>query len=298
MHHSRLVGGLVALAALLTLSVVPVAVATGGGSAATDPGPVTASAAVTGVSRATPTPSSTVAALPPANPGALTRARACLGVPYLAGGSTRAGFDAQGLTRYVYWRLGVWLPKDISRQAGRGVEITREQLQPGDLVFLGAGYEHVGIYAGDDSMIDVTETNRVVAFSTIDWSDVVSLRRYDSRTGYHAALIARRQLGVPYVWGGVDRGGFDCSGLMLYVYAKLGVSLAHEATSQQVASTPIALGNLRRGDLVFWGNSKWSYHVGIYMGNGRVIHAPHAGAVVSYGTIDGAWIGGRFLRVR
>ena len=54
----------------------------------------------------------------------------------------------------------------------------------------------------------------------------------------------------------------------------------HGATDQQKASTPVPLNKLRRGDLVFFGSKAYSYHVGIYLGNGRMIHAPHTGAVV------------------
>ncbi len=106
--------------------------------------------------------------------------------------------------------------------------------------------------------------------------------------------IAQRYLGVPYVWGGASPSGFDCSGLTMYCYAQIGIHLAHGATDQQHASTPVPLGDLQPGDLVFFGNASYSYHVGIYVGGGQMIAAPHTGAVVSYCSIGGAWIGGRF----
>jgi peptidoglycan DL-endopeptidase CwlO len=108
--------------------------------------------------------------------------------------------------------------------------------------------------------------------------------------------IAQHYFGVPYVWGGDSPGGFDCSGLTMYCYAQIGIHLSHGATDQQRQSTPVSLGDLRPGDLVFFGNSSYSHHVAIYAGGGSVIEAPHTGAVVGYGPLGGrdAWIGGRF----
>ena len=105
--------------------------------------------------------------------------------------------------------------------------------------------------------------------------------------------IAQRYLGVPYVYGGASPSGFDCSGLTMYCYAQIGIGLSHGATDQQHASTPVPISALQPGDLVFFGSAAYSYHVGIYVGGGSMINAPHTGAVVSYGSIGGAWIGGR-----
>jgi cell wall-associated NlpC family hydrolase len=113
--------------------------------------------------------------------------------------------------------------------------------------------------------------------------------------GYPSVVaIAQRYLGVPYVWGGASPSGFDCSGLVMYCYAQVGVSLAHGATAQQQASTPVSLGNLKPGDLVFFGSPSFSHHVGIYVGGGQMIDAPYTGVSVRYDSIGGAWTGGRF----
>jgi len=107
---------------------------------------------------------------------------------------------------------------------------------------------------------------------------------------------AQQQLGKPYVYGAAGPNSFDCSGLAMYCYAQIGISLSHGATDQQRQSTPVSLGDLRPGDLVFFGSSSYSHHVAIYAGGGSVIEAPHTGAVVGYGPLGGrdAWIGGRF----
>jgi cell wall-associated NlpC family hydrolase len=106
--------------------------------------------------------------------------------------------------------------------------------------------------------------------------------------------IAARYLGIPYVWGGASPSqGFDCSGLVMYVYAQVGISLSHGATDQQHASTPVPLNALQPGDLVFYGNASYSYHVAIYVGGGRTIEAARTGTPVRYGVVGSAWTGGR-----
>lgn len=89
--------------------------------------------------------------------------------------------------------------------------------------------------------------------------------------------IARRQLGIPYVWGGASPRGFDCSGLSLYVYKRLGVDLAHGATMQARRGKRVSLRELRLGDLIFFGSPSYYRHVGIYIGGGRMIDAPRPG---------------------
>jgi cell wall-associated NlpC family hydrolase len=113
-------------------------------------------------------------------------------------------------------------------------------------------------------------------------------------SGHSAVVaIAQRYLGVPYLWGGASPAGFDCSGLAMYCYAQIGISLPRVATAQQQASTPVPLSALQPGDLVFFGNASFSHHVGIYVGGGAMIDAPHHDAAVRYDSIAGAWIGGR-----
>jgi cell wall-associated NlpC family hydrolase len=89
---------------------------------------------------------------------------------------------------------------------------------------------------------------------------------------------ALRFLGVPYVWGGASPSGFDCSGLVLYVYARYGVQFPHFAAWQAQMGTPVPESQLEPADLVFFGDP--IHHVVIYAGNGLVVQAPHTGDVV------------------
>jgi cell wall-associated NlpC family hydrolase len=98
--------------------------------------------------------------------------------------------------------------------------------------------------------------------------------------------IAMRYLGVPYVWGGASPGGFDCSGFVMYVYAQVGVSLPHYTGAQWSMGVPVARSDLEPGDLVFFDGLG---HVGIYIGGGQFIHAPHTGTVVQISSLDSGW---------
>jgi cell wall-associated NlpC family hydrolase len=92
-----------------------------------------------------------------------------------------------------------------------------------------------------------------------------------------AATIALHYLGVPYLWGGESPKGFDCSGLVAYVYAQLGITLPHYAAAQYQLGVAVPRDQLQPGDLVFFDALD---HVGIYIGGGQFVHAPHTGDVV------------------
>jgi cell wall-associated NlpC family hydrolase len=106
--------------------------------------------------------------------------------------------------------------------------------------------------------------------------------------------IAMRYLGVPYVWGGASPRGFDCSGFVMYVFSQMGISLPHSSYAMMGMGTPVSIGQLQPGDLVFFTGGS---HMGIYIGGGQFIHAPHTGDVVKISSISGyyssAWAGGR-----
>ena len=87
--------------------------------------------------------------------------------------------------------------------------------------------------------------------------------------------IAKSYIGVPYLWGGVTPSGFDCSGLVQYVYNQIGVDLERTTTYQIGQGRAVPIEDLQQGDLVFFGNP--THHVGIYIGNNCFVHAPYEG---------------------
>ncbi|MEO5876295.1 MAG: NlpC/P60 family protein [Streptosporangiaceae bacterium] len=119
-----------------------------------------------------------------------------------------------------------------------------------------------------------------------------------SQKAMGAVKAALAQLGVPYSWGGgnasgpsygTDQGanikGFDCSGLTLYAYAQVGINLPHYTGDQWNSGARLGRSNLRPGDLVFFYGDL--HHMGMYIGNGKMIHAPQTGDVVRISSIDG-----------
>ncbi|MFJ9677331.1 NlpC/P60 family protein [Streptomyces sp. NPDC101194] len=95
-----------------------------------------------------------------------------------------------------------------------------------------------------------------------------------------AVMAVRRALGHPYVWGANGPAGFDCSGLMQWAYAQAGVSLPRTSQAQRYAGRMVPLSEARPGDLVAYRAD--AGHIGMYVGNGQVIHAPYPGAPVRY----------------
>lgn len=93
-------------------------------------------------------------------------------------------------------------------------------------------------------------------------------------------------LGVPYVWGGTTPSGFDCSGLVQYVYSHFGINLGRTTYTQQYAGTKISVASAQAGDLYFWGSYGSAYHVAIALGGGQYVMAPAPGQNVMTGSVS------------
>lgn len=109
---------------------------------------------------------------------------------------------------------------------------------------------------------------------------------------------AKKYMGVPYVWGGMTPSGFDCSGLVQYVFAENGMSIPRTTSLQYKVGTYVARSNLKPGDLVFFDTSgNGVSHVGIYMGNGQFIHSSSSKGVTISNLSNSYW-NARYLGAR
>jgi cell wall-associated NlpC family hydrolase len=126
-----------------------------------------------------------------------------------------------------------------------------------------------------------------VAAATPEGATVVPASGYTGAVG-----VAMAQLGTPYVWGGAAPGGFDCSGLVTYAFGQVGISLPHSSYALWNVGVAVPYDQLQPGDLVFFNGLG---HVGIYIGGGQFVHAPHTGDVVRVSSMSshGGYVGAR-----
>jgi cell wall-associated NlpC family hydrolase len=105
-----------------------------------------------------------------------------------------------------------------------------------------------------------------------------------SSAAQKAVSTALAQVGKPYVWGAAGPNSFDCSGLMQYSWSAAGVALPHSSSGQSTMGTPVSRSQLQPGDLVFFYSPV--SHVGMYIGNGQMVHAATSGQPVQVVSLD------------
>lgn len=168
---------------------------------------------------------------------------------------------------------------------------------------------------GDYYKIDCYDTTGYIAASQVRQrrngeyyikcvKDSVHTAEMETRTMAEALLLraavlelAKEQLGVPYVYGGTSPKGFDCSGFTSFVYKHNGYELARMCSGQMAQGVIVSREGLQAGDLIFFGPSMGGVnHVGIYAGDGQVIHA--GGKGICYAELDGVWCSENYLCAR
>ncbi len=138
----------------------------------------------------------------------------------------------------------------------------------------------------DSNMISQTlsqlDTSAMPAGSPVSAAEQGRIQKILSR--------AMTLLGIPYRWGGTTTNGFDCSGLVGYVFrTALGINLPRVSRDIAHQGTKVQTADLAEGDLVFFGRGRGIDHVGIYIGDGKFLHAPRTGRDVTVSSLDGYW---------
>jgi cell wall-associated NlpC family hydrolase len=139
----------------------------------------------------------------------------------------------------------------------------------------------------DSQRKKVTEAYEKVRGTIVkrDPSQLAKLPVVGTGKGAQALRYAMSKLGRPYVWGASGPSTFDCSGLTMWAYKQVGINLPHYTGSQWNAGAHVSRSQLQPGDLVFFYADL--HHMGMYIGNGKMIHAPHTGDVVKIASMDG-----------
>lgn len=215
-------------------------------------------------------------------------------------------WDAHGIDGNSDGKRDVWDPEDAIPSAGKYLCTVADEVKdvPGSkqdnmLAAYNAGSGNVKRYGGVPPYKETqTYVRNINTFASRGGGDTVQ--------NGTVVQAAEQMLGKPYSWGGGNANGpstgiccspngksgasivgFDCSGLTLYAYAKVGIGLPRTAAQQYAASEPVKPGDVRAGDLVFYGaTASTIHHVGIYVGGGWIINAPRPGAEVRYDPMD------------
>ena len=138
----------------------------------------------------------------------------------------------------------------------------------------------------DNSISDIVNTNDSMSDIETTTPGVTTVKKTSAITKKRNAIVklAKKEIGKPYVWGAAGPFAFDCSGLTSYVYKHAAHKTLPRTTYGQITrgkTIPVSTKKLKKGDLLFWGN----YHVAIYIGSGKFVHAPAPGQNVKMQTL-------------
>ncbi|RAS75593.1 hypothetical protein A3863_06970 [Priestia endophytica] len=225
----------------------------------------------------------------------LKEAMKYIGVDYSSNGKTpEEGFNSARFVQYVFEQaLHLKIPDNSSEQWSLGENISKENLQPGDVLFFKnfdtGDITTTAFYVGKGRMIYSSSTKGITIIDFEDssyWNSrfygakrITEVRNIDREDPLISEAL--KYMGAPYVESGKTPSGFDCSGFTKYVYEKaLGIYLPGAPEQQWELGTPVKKEDIEVGDLVFLQNTHRPgiSHVGIYAGNNQMIHASRTGS--------------------
>jgi cell wall-associated NlpC family hydrolase len=223
-------------------------------------------------------------------------AEAQLGKPYQWGATGPDAFDCSGLAMMAYRAAGITIPRTSQQQWAFGPRVPASQARPGDLVFF-AGSDGTRFSGGPGCKIrinpSVCPAQMPESSPSVNAAGVVDagLSRWQKCVAARVILYAASQLGKPYEWGATGPDSFDCSGLAMMAYRAAGIGIPRTSEEQWAAGPFVPPGQEEPGDLVFFagsdGTAQEPGHVGIVLGGGLMIDAPHTGADVRVDEIAG-----------
>ncbi|TBL69831.1 NlpC/P60 family protein [Paenibacillus thalictri] len=244
---------------------------------------------------------------------AVSIAKEMVGKDYNSGSATPSkGFDASGLISYVYKMTNYSLPSSLDAQFAMNKPLIKSlnDVKEGDVLFFGSGSKlnTAGIYIGDNKIILASKSDDEVITQTLTSSfknDFKGARRVLSamdQKRVKLVLDARKYLGTPYDFGAKygQTKTFDCSSFMKTIFAQNGITLPRVSRDQALEGKYVSKSNLETGDLVFFTtkDSKGKIgHVGMYVGNGMMIHTYGEGGV-KYSSINSDWWKDHYVTAR
>ncbi|WP_281890806.1 C40 family peptidase [Paenibacillus sp. YYML68] len=225
--------------------------------------------------------------------------------------SPTRGFDASGLNYYIFKMMDYKLPRALDDQfkIDKPLVKTLSTAKPGDVLFFGKGNDpsFSGIYVGDGKMVIASSyKDEVVTRSvSVHEKQFIGGRRVLSKQDQLAIqviLYGQEYMGTPYVFGAKygQTETFDCSSFVKWVYNKYGIDLPRVSRNQAKEGKYVSRSNLEAGDLVFFTtrSSKGQIgHVGIYVGNGMMLHTYGDGGV-KFDTIESGWWNEHYVTAR
>jgi len=191
-------------------------------------------------------------------------------------------FVVPGLFATVALPAYAYAPGQESQAELSSVSLEKVKAHDAQTVLVAAAAETPAISReafGATSKAELTRARNAAAFAAYTGPSVADFLKNPPNPNFSldaVYAVGLKYLGTPYIFGGSNPSGFDCSGFVMFVYAHFGISLPHSVAAQAARGTQISRADARPGDLIIMNG-----HDGIYAGNGNILDAPRAGGVVS-----------------